>query len=241
MEPNKLETQFKEQLNSREIKPSEMAWSKLDAMLTVAEKPKTKFPWLFVAASFIGFFLIGTMFFNQKESVNVNQEDGVVFQNSKNQEVNSTTTDTLQNKNTLPNAIKRSIQKGVVAPKYQAQPQQGSLELEKNQLAAAQIKNSKNDSLTITLENSNLRMEAKNKYVSATALLAEVSNTQLQSSTSLQATQKSKRTSTVTPQNLLSDVETEMNQTFRESAVSKFNKNYNAIKTVLTNRNYEKE
>ena len=38
MEPNKLETQFKEQLNSREIKPSEMAWSKLDAMLMAADR-----------------------------------------------------------------------------------------------------------------------------------------------------------------------------------------------------------
>jgi hypothetical protein len=37
MEPNKLEKQFKEQLNSREIQPSEMAWSKLDAMLMAAD------------------------------------------------------------------------------------------------------------------------------------------------------------------------------------------------------------
>ena len=44
MERNKLETQFKEQLDSREIKPSEMAWDKLDAMLTVAEKQKQRFP-----------------------------------------------------------------------------------------------------------------------------------------------------------------------------------------------------
>jgi len=40
MEPNKLETQIKEQLNAREIQPSEMAWDRLDAMLTVAEEKK---------------------------------------------------------------------------------------------------------------------------------------------------------------------------------------------------------
>ena len=70
MERNKLETQFKEQLDSREIKPSEMAWDKLDAMLTVAEKPKAKFPWMYIAASILGFLLIGTVYFNQKEEFN---------------------------------------------------------------------------------------------------------------------------------------------------------------------------
>ena len=69
MEPNKLETQFKEKLNSREIKPTEMAWDRLDAMLAVSEvkKPKRKFTWLYIAASFVGFLLITTVFFNQKE------------------------------------------------------------------------------------------------------------------------------------------------------------------------------
>ena len=68
MEQNKLETQFKEKLNSRKIKPTEMAWDRLDAMLSVAEnkKPKRKFNWVYIAASFIGFLLVGTIFFNQK-------------------------------------------------------------------------------------------------------------------------------------------------------------------------------
>ena len=83
MEPNKLEIQIKEQLNAREIKPSTMAWDKLDTMLSETEKQKTKFPWLYVAASFTGFLIIGTLFFNQNESVNLNQEAGVLFHNSK--------------------------------------------------------------------------------------------------------------------------------------------------------------
>ncbi|RDI54729.1 hypothetical protein [Flavobacterium glaciei] len=241
MEPNKFEIQIKERLNAREIKPSAMAWDKLDSMLSEKEKQKTKFPWLYIAASFAGFLLIGTLFFNQKESVNVNQEDGVVLQNSINQEDNLTTNDTLQNTNALPNIIKHSIQKGVVASSYQAPSQQSSLKSERNQLAAAQINTFKSDSLAVLVANNNLNIKTKNKYVSAASLLADVSNTELESSTSLQTTQKSKRANTVSPQNLLSDVETEMSQTFRESAISKFNKNYNAIKTVLANRNYEKE
>ena len=87
MEPNKLETQFKEQLNSREIKPSEMAWSKLDEMLTGAEKPRAKFPWLFAAASFVGFLLIGTVFFKGFETVKISTDTPVVLEQKK--EVNN--------------------------------------------------------------------------------------------------------------------------------------------------------
>ena len=36
MEPNKLENQFREKLNNREIQPSANAWDRLDAMLSVA-------------------------------------------------------------------------------------------------------------------------------------------------------------------------------------------------------------
>ncbi|QZK91274.1 hypothetical protein K5V07_12535 [Flavobacterium sp. CHNK8] len=241
MEPNKFEMQIKEQLNAREIKPSAMAWDKLDTMLSETEKQKTKFPWLYMAASFVGFLLIGTLFFDQKESVNVNQEDGVVFQDSNKNKDNVKTIDTLKNTNTLSIALKPNVQKGIVVPQYQASTQQKSLKLENNQLAVSQIKNSKKDSLNISLENINLKKGTKNRYVSASGLLAEVSNTQLESSTNLQVNPKPIKSTTVNPQNLLSDVETEMNQTFRESAISKFNKNYNAIKTVLANRNYEKE
>ena len=88
MEPNKLEKQFKEQLNSREIQPTEMAWSKLDAMLVAADsgnselakqKPKTKFPWMYVAASFVGFLLLGTVYFNQNNSEIINQKMMLLF------------------------------------------------------------------------------------------------------------------------------------------------------------------
>jgi hypothetical protein len=41
LKPNNIENQIREKLNSREIKPTEMAWDRLDAMLSVAEEKKT--------------------------------------------------------------------------------------------------------------------------------------------------------------------------------------------------------
>jgi hypothetical protein len=70
MEPNRLEKEFKKKLEGRDIKPSEMAWDRLDAMLTVAEKKKQKpkRTWMYFAASFLGFILIATVFINQNDT-----------------------------------------------------------------------------------------------------------------------------------------------------------------------------
>lgn len=67
MEPNKLENDFRNKLNQREMQPSEKAWDRLDAMLSVTEKKKPKRTWMYIAASFLGFLLVGTLFFKQSE------------------------------------------------------------------------------------------------------------------------------------------------------------------------------
>ncbi|HEX8574771.1 MAG TPA: hypothetical protein VF677_00600 [Flavobacterium sp.] len=71
MEPNKIEKQFRDKLNSREIQPSEMAWDRLDAMLSVAEEKKVKprFGWMYIAASITGFIVIATVFLTQTQDV----------------------------------------------------------------------------------------------------------------------------------------------------------------------------
>ena len=71
MEPNNIEKQFRDKLNSREIAPSEMAWDRLDAMLSIGEekKPKSRFGWIYIAASVAGFMLIATVFLTQTQDM----------------------------------------------------------------------------------------------------------------------------------------------------------------------------
>ena len=71
MEPNNFEKDFREKLNQRTIEPSDKAWDRLDAMLSIAEEkqPKKNYKWLYIAASIVGFLLVGTFFFNQKKNV----------------------------------------------------------------------------------------------------------------------------------------------------------------------------
>jgi hypothetical protein len=93
--------------------------------------------------------------------------------------------------------------------------------------------------VVIVSENKNYQSTSSNRYVSAEKLLAEVTNTNFEPKTTDISIEKTRKAISVNPNSLLSSAETELNQSFRESALDKFNKNFNAIKTVLVNRNYE--
>ncbi|MFT3793399.1 hypothetical protein [Flavobacterium sp.] len=71
MERNQFEKELKNKMDAREIMPSDKAWDRLDAMLAVAEqeKPKRSFGWLYIAAGIVGFLFIATIFFSQTEEV----------------------------------------------------------------------------------------------------------------------------------------------------------------------------
>ena len=239
MEPNKLETQFKEQLNSREIKPSEMAWSKLDAMLTAADpsnseqakqKPKTKFPWLFMAASFVGFLLVGTVYFGQKRNTIENQENEVVIQNS----VAPKTTVVPENTIKLMEEDEKGLVANVVS-KSTSGTNKTSILKEKliivnnnsnqNQVAEVSINNQKTEQKLIKSQTSDVIVDE---------LLAVAGNPSKKEN---QLNQKS--VVYVNASNLLSQVDEELELSFREKVINKVNKNYQTVKVALTNRNLE--
>lgn len=247
MEPNKLETQFKEQLNSRVIKPSEMAWSKLDAMLSVADssnseqakqKQKTKFPWMFMAASFVGFLLIGTIYFNGIETVKIDKGNPVVIEQKIDRD--NLEAPEIINETVLPSQVQKTIVEThkVVADNNNLKKQPKQLN-NKEEEALIINQSKENDAVVNSSENKNYQSTSVNKYISAEKLLAEVTNTKFESKATDKTIEKTRKAIVVNPNSLLSNAETELNQSFRESALNKFNKNFNAIKTVLVNRNYE--
>lgn len=239
MEPNKLETQFREQLNSREIKPSELAWTKLDAMLLAAEKPKAKFPWLYVAASFVGMLLIGTAYFISQENAIENQKKGVVIQNPVAPKIKAIPSDSFHLKMEKKESIVQVVQKPVLKSNQSSELKQES-RVVKNQVAeVSSLYQYKYDTIVISSKKNNLKSKNKNKYVSAEKLLAEISNTKFELKANDGTNEKTRKSISVNPNRLLSDAETELNQSYRESALDRVNKNFKAIKTVLANRNYE--
>ncbi|MDI5886571.1 hypothetical protein [Flavobacterium yafengii] len=239
MEPNKLETQFKEQLNSREIKPSEMAWSKLDAMLSVADssnseqakqKQKTKFPWMFMAASFVGFVLIGTVYFIQKGNTIENQKNEVVIQNSVTTKTtvvpdNSIKLKTEDEKGLVANVVQKSTSGTNKTPILKEKSIIVNNNSNQNQVAEVSITNQKAEQKSIKSQISDVTVDE---------LLAVAGNP------SKKENQLNQKLAVyVNAGNLLSQVDGELELSFREKVINKVSKNYQSVKVALSNRNLE--
>jgi len=241
MEPNKMEKQFKEQLNSREIKPSEMAWDKLDAMLSVAdEKPKRNFKWLYIAASIFGFLLVGTIYFNRVVIVKINKETPVVLEQKAKENIDNAVEPEIINKSVLHVQSQKRKVKKLVAAQSNVKKEKQARQLENKEKQILVSNHSKEDiAIANSLENKNDQSVVENKYISAEKLLAEVSDPKFETKTYEEKIRKTRKAISVNPNDLLLNAETELNQSFRESALDRFNKKFNAVKTVLVNRNYE--
>lgn len=228
MEPNKLETQFREQLNSREIKPSEMAWTKLDAMLSSEKKTKAKFPWLFVAASFAGLLLIGTAYFTLQENGIENQKNGVVIQNPVAPKTNVIPSDSVNLKMGQKGLIDHVAQQSVVINSKFSELKQESIVIKnnQNQVAGLSIINQKTEQESISSQTT--------KAVTVDELLARVDK-----SARLNNKSDSNGEVHVNANHLLLQVENDLEPAFRQSVFSKVADNFKAVKEAVVNRNRE--
>lgn len=239
MGQNNFEKQAQQKLNNREIKPSATSWDRLDAMLTVEEKPKKKgFFWINMAASFIVFASIGFYFYNQNEVVEPVKEVPVIVEveekKIENREEKIETRYEKQDEFLVENDSKSEIRQ----QKSDNRNQTINKDLDSpiiNQ--GVSIINQSSEKPIVLNSKSNIQNPTNtNKYISAEKLLAEVSNTKFETKSSDKII---KKRISVNPNTLLSNAESELNQSFRETALEKLNKNFNTIKTVLANRNYE--
>lgn len=249
MEPNKLENQIKEKLNSREIKPSVQAWDRLDAMLSVAEQKKTKRPFgfLFIAASIMVLLTAGIFFFIQ---------NGAKIQ-PKNDVVTTETKDTIQKPaNVMPSLT--AEQKQVVFSTETQNPKSQTTSNNKQRVSINNQKTPNNQSQTnnplinrdkkIEFQNSSdvaLKelpkiIDSKQTFVmnkeistkSDEALLSDLDKVAKQ-------TTNNKLEVKVDAKSLLSQVDGELELTFREKVINRVSKNYKEVKVALANRNNE--
>ncbi len=226
MEPNKLENDFRDKLAQRTLKPSPMAWDRLDAMLSVAEekkKPKKR-TWMYLAASFLGLLLMGTLFLKQGSSeidTTVKSNDAVVATPSaKSTDNTGVAAPIVETVTEMPAAISNQpvqvaeVKHKPASTKTVADPQV------KNEILPAVMQN--NEAIAENIQEKPLVNDADK-------LLAE-SLSQNQGNT--------KRSIKVDSKSLLSSVEGELDQSFKEKAFNGAVKNFNAIKTSVANRNH---
>ncbi|CAM3534745.1 hypothetical protein [Flavobacterium saliperosum] len=227
MEPNKMEEDFRKKLNAREIQPSEAAWDRLDAMLSVAEnkKPKRNNTFLFIAASLALFFAVG-LFLLQQENANpeIRLTNPTVGTSDEKQPV----LENQQASEAINNVTEQVISEG---KKYEA--------IAENQPVAATKKNKASETKT----NTDFQQQtAKEEIVEVTPKKEPETQKATADTEKLLAiadVPKEKPQVKVNANSLLSSVEGELNQEFRETTLQRLNRNFKTVKTAVANRNYE--
>ncbi|WP_295337859.1 hypothetical protein [Flavobacterium sp.] len=247
MEPNKLEKQFRDQLNAREIQPSAQAWDRLDAMLSVAEEKKSRKPFgfLFIAASILVVVTLGMFFFNQSDTVISMPNTTVVGAETKN--------DTVQNPAEINAAsIVESQKQDEVVASVNNQPTTNNqqpvtnhqgVSIQNQSVQSNQILRNKEIEYQITSDvalkdlpeivapkENVIRKDFKIK--SDDSLLANLDQ-------SVKESTNKKSSVKVDAKSLLSQVDGEVEYSFREKMLQKINKNYQEVKVALANRNNE--
>ena len=246
MGQNKLENQIKEKLNSREIQPSAQAWDRLDAMLSVAEEKKTgrPFGFLFIAASILVFVSAGMFFFTQNSS-EVKNDNNVVETEIKK--------DAVQKENNIQSPIIEKKQENQVAESTEIQKSNNQ---NNNNSAVSIIDQKSNQKQSNPLINKDKQIEFQNssdvalknlpKIVDTKEIIVSRPKTSTMSDEDLLASldnvgkkSNAKSKVKVDARNLLSQVDGELDQTFREKVIGKIAKNYQEVKVALSNRNQE--
>lgn len=236
MEPNNIENQIREKLNSREIQPSAQAWDRLDAMLTVAEGKKTKrsffsYKFIGIAASVLVFVTLGLFYFNQKNTT-IEPQNTVVETEIKKQNTEETIPVTensilVKGQN---NEVVVSNKKGTTHnPKLEtrnSQPTSNEVSIitqnQEEAIVNQEIVSPKQEVKTIK----------KTSMVDVDELLASVEKDRKKE------TKVSKSNINIDAKSLLSEVDTELDMTFRQRVLNTVNKNYKSVKEAVANRNH---
>lgn len=244
MEPNKLETDFQNKLNQREINPSANSWDRLDAMLSVAEQKKVKrsYDWLYIAAGIIGFIFVGTLFFSQTEELVDVRRNNVVIENKEITKPSENAIKDQTKTNISPNIPSQSV--AVIPEVTKTKFNFGIPKLNiNNQNQVAQnlkpkTQNPKPNNI-ITRASANWRSNQKAEQLNP---LNQNTVTVDERITAVENPSKnaiSKSSIKVDAHNLLSQVDGELELSFREKVINTIDKNYKTVKVALANRNQE--
>lgn len=229
MEQNKIENQIKKKLNNRTIQPSAASWDRLDAMLKITknEKAKPNYNWLAIAAAVVVFFGLGFLY-TTTSTFTTQMDDSIAVATvaeSKNDSVRATPIATIAVNKQSPILTQNESNK--INTKTIISEEKSNQELEPIQKIVAQE----------IAANSKANPTTTYKYMSPEALLNEIEAGQKTTTPNRNTISKNKIK--INAASLLTGVEKELDSVYRETTLDKLNKNYNRIKSVIANRNFE--
>lgn len=236
MEPNNFEKDFREKLNQRTINPSDKAWDRLNAMLSVAEnkKPKKKKKWLYIAASLVGFLLVGTFFFNQKKNLGETPKNAIVIE--ENMKKDSVVKPTIN--------VTDSIKREVVISEEKSIQSSNKKENKLNPKPNKTIKNENNQiaESSVIIKNNKEKQSIKNQTSVVETSKNETVDQLLNSAEKTVVAENSPKKKSkvkINANDLLNQVDGELELSFREKVITKVNKNYQTVKVAVANRNQQ--
>lgn len=247
MEPNKLEKHIKKQFHEREIEPSKEAWQSLSEQLAnnTPQTKKTAAFWYGIAASVIGLLMISVFFLNSKgqvktpiKVVNVEKKSPIneVEKVSELNTVNSQST--LESKEEREILVKKDILK---EEEFFEKPNQIII-VEDLQRVEQPLNNS-----VVVVAREDLIIEEKINEVLATVISLEnevyqISDTEVDSL--LRLAQEEilneeifEKNGRVDAMALLTEVEDELDQSFREKIFTKLKEGLFKARTAVADRN----
>jgi len=235
MEQDNFNKNIQEKFNFRTIEPSETAWDKLDAMLTLAEEKKQPkiFFWLSIAATFLLFIGVGYVLLQQNEKTKLMPSTEEIVTSKKNSESETHKQNTEESNVSFENELVDNSTTSTT-PKTKesitsnaAQKENSKLEIYETALLKQQ------EVITVNeIKKESNKQESKEpayNYTTPESLLAEVQGQKKQSNIS-----SFKSILRVNPNDLLQAVESELDKTFKEKTITKLKQ----VKSAFVNRNY---
>lgn len=234
MEQDNFNKNIKEKFNFRTIEPSETAWNKLDAMLTLAEEKKQPkiFFWLSIAATFILFTGVGYVFFQQNEKTKLMPSTEEIVTSKTNSETETQKQNTKESSVSFENELANNATKSTTLETkksttiHTAQKENTKLDVYETSLLKQEVITANE------IKKEGIKQEIKEttfNYTTPETLLAEVQGEKKPSNTV-----SFKSTLRVNPNELLQAVESELDKTFKEKTITKLKQ----AKSVFVNRNY---
>ena len=227
MEPNKIDTQIKDKLNNRTITPSAPSWDRLEAMLnsTENEKAERNYNWLAIAAAVVVFLGLGIFYTTTTTSNPQNDNSSPILAVNESKNISAAPNPTIANEKQSPVLVQNNSNK--IIARTNITEENPIQELEPIQKIVAQE----------IATNPKASQPTNYKYISPEALLNEIETGQKAITNNIKTVSKNKIK--INAGSLLTGIEKELDSVYRETTLDKLNKNFNKIKTVIANRNFE--
>ena len=248
MSVNKFDQEIKEKFESRKIQPSAGAWQQIESQLNAAPVKRNRpFGWVSAAAVLVGVSLISFLYFNRTEEYQQPVEQMVVQPVEKSEselhvkdlkdQVEMKIPEKTQIANTGDESMVKSVEK-VVKSKPKLKDSDNLATIQEVKLKPAESVNLENNDKLIDSKVDELVAQIAGMEEDKVALTdAEVDSLLEQAREDILKSKVKAVNGSVDAMALLAEVETELDQSFRDQLFDVLKQRYLRVKTALADRN----